>query len=98
MAGRRRHALKGLAKISSYRIALALAVCLALIAGTAVVALKSGYQQPVAQGIESDGTKELMPAAGAPSYNDPNQPAADIKGWGDAPSLQPPGNGEQSAN
>lgn len=89
MAPPRRRGPKGPAVPSRNRIALAFAVGLALLAATTFVALRSEFEQPVASGEDPARLNDIAPASGA-SGGEPDQPAANIETWGDAPSLELP--------
>ena len=80
---------KGPLRLSRNRIAIAMAVGMALLAGTAFVALRSENQQPVAT-TEPEELNAIVPAAGPSDNGSSEGPAANIEGWGDAPALTPP--------
>lgn len=93
---------KGLARISRNHIAVALVLGSVLIAGTTLVALQSSNEPPIAKEAAPDAVPgagdEIVPAAGLEGGADPDQPAADIQNWGDAPSLEAPGGSNAQNN
>lgn len=68
------------------RIALAFAIALGLIAGTAFMTFRSDFQPSVLL-ADPEALNDISPAAGPPSNTPPNHTATDIEGWGSAPSL-----------
>ena len=73
-------------RFSLNRIALAFAIALGLIAGTAFMAFHTP-PQPADLLADPEALNDIAPAAGPPSNTAPNQSGTDIEGWDNAPSL-----------
>ena len=79
-----------LVRFSRNRATFAFVALLAVLAGAAVIALQSPADPPIAEITDPSALNDIAPAAGPASMSDPNQPAANIETWGDAPSLEAP--------